>query len=180
MTGGAADRRQSRKAGSMPTNVPPILRRGRWTGNSSGAPRLRANRRKNCRVAAPALGTQWQKCGVPRYKEIAARLRFPVAGFAQSIRAIARAARRRPGASALPRFQEDRTTRERVEEAPVPLVPREMRVTARVRGFPRWQYFAKKRAQRAPRAWIRAMLCPTTSIVTVTPSRFPPAENIYR
>src|SRR5437016_3980732 len=178
--GGAADRRQSQKAGLRPTNVPPAPRHGRWLGNSLDVPRLRANRRRSCRVAVPPLDTQWQKFAVPHCKEIAARCHLPVAGSERSIRATARVARRRPGASAPPRLLEDRTTRARVEEAPVPLVPREMRAAARVRGFPRWQCFAARRSPRAPRAGIRATLCLTTSIATATPSGFPPAENTYR
>src|SRR4029077_17595382 len=143
--GGAADRMQSQRVGSKPTSVPPALLRARWPGNSLGAPRLRANRRTKCLVAVAPLDTQWQKSAVPHRKEIAAPCRFPVAGTGRSIRPVARAVRRRPGASAPLRSPEDQTTRARVEEAPVPLVAHEMQAAARAPGFPQWQCFAAKR-----------------------------------
>ena len=160
---------QSQRAGSKPTSVPPALLRARWPENSLGAPRLRANRRTKCLVAVAPLDTQWQKSAVPHRKGIAAPCRFPVAGFGRLIHPVARAVRRRPGASAPLRSPEDQTSRARVEEAPVPLVAREMRAAARAPGFLQWQYFAAKRSLRARRADVRAPLRLTTSIAKAAP-----------
>src|SRR5947207_2692679 len=171
---------QSQRAGSKPTRVPPALLRARWPENSLGAPRLRANRRTKCLVGVALLDTRWKKSAVPHRKEIAAPCRLPVVGTGRSIRPIARAVRRRPGASAPLRSPEDQTTGAPVEEAPVPLVAREMQAAARAPGFPQWQCFAVKRSPRVPRADVRAPLRLTTSIAKAAPSGFPPAENIYR
>src|SRR6516225_1383308 len=126
MKGEAVGRRLSQTAGSKPTNVLPTLLRGRWRGNSLGAPRSRANRRTKYRVGVVLLDTQLRKSDAPHRKEIGAPYRPRFAGSGQLIRSIVRAPRRRLGASAQPRSPKDRTTGARVEEAPGPLVSREM------------------------------------------------------
>src|SRR4051794_29183822 len=171
---------QTQRAGSMPTNVPPVLPRARWPGNSLGALRLREDHKMNCPDGAQPPGSQWQKSVVPHRREIEAPCLLPARGSGRSIHPIVRAAPRHSGANGRPLSREDRATRGRRKIFPDPPVSDKKEAAVLTQRCPRWQCCVAKRWPRALPCEIRESLRLTTSIARATTSEFLPDEDIYR